>query len=205
VIVVCGSLEPDGRREGLAVAIAGRAAAAGGTVQLVGIVTDGAAGDSRLIAFAASGIGHAAVLRTTPRALEREDVELALRYLPDIRVVVAFAVAAPLIPALVDGAGYAGATLVIILGGVAGDTDPGEAAGLPPTAVVLRAPADDPDATFAGFVGAFAAAIDGGAVPADAWAATLRDLSVDLVRPGPGLRDRASASKRPPAGPGPAR
>ena len=188
MIVVCGSLEPSARRESLAMVIAERATKTGAWVQVIGIVPDGVDGDRRLVDLAAAGIGHAAVLRTAVRSLEAADVELALRYLPDIGVVVATDATPALIPALLDGAGYAGAALLLIVDAEA-TLDP---ASLPSTAIVLQAPAHDPDATFAGFVGAFAARLDGGAVPADAWAATVRELAVDPVTPGPGRRDRAS-------------
>jgi hypothetical protein len=189
MIVVCGSLEPVGRHEGAAFAIAGRAAAAGAPVQVIGIVPDGPAGDRRLLALAAAGIGHAAVLRTASRTLEAADVDLALRYLPELRVVIAAGTDPNVLPTLVDGAAYAGASLVVI--GRAGEID-GER-DLPSSAIVLEAPANDPDGTFAGFVGSFAARLDGGTVSADAWDATVRELAVDPVRPGPGRRGPASA------------
>ena len=189
VIVVCGSLEPVGRHEGAAVAIAGAVSRAGAQVQAIGIVPDGGDGDRRLIALAAAGIGHAAVLRTASRALEAADVELAVRYLPDLRVVVAIDPDTALLPALTDGAAYAGATLIVI--DRADQT--GGTGDLPSSAIVLEAPKDDADGTFAGFVGAFAARLDGGATPAAAWEATVRDLSVDPVTPGRSRRGPASA------------
>ena len=188
MIVVCGSLEPVGRHEGMALAIAGRAAGFA-QVQVIGIIPDGPDGDRQLIALATAGIGHAAVLRTASRALEAADVDLALRYLPELRVVVAAGADASLLPTLVDGAAYAGASLIVI--DRAGATEAER--NLPPSAIVLEAPSSDPDGTFAGFVGAFAARLDGGAVPADAWETTVRDLAVDPVRPGPGRRGPATA------------
>lgn len=189
MIVVCGNLEPVGRHEGLAVALAVRAAHAGAAVQIIGIVPDGPSGDCRLIELAAAGIGHAAVLRSTPRDLEPADVHLGLRYLPDIRVVVDVAGTAALHPSLAEGATYAGAAFILIDAQAA--TAP--AGDLPESAIVLEAPNDDPDGTFAGFVGAFAARLDGGAVPADAWAATVRDLAVDPVTAVPARPGRSSA------------
>lgn len=189
MIVICGSLEPVGRHPGMPVAIAERVARAGASVQVVGIVPDGPAGDRQLISLAEAGIGHAAVLRSAPRSLEPADVELALRYLPDIRVVVDAAGPAALAATVADGAAYAGASFILI-----GDrATTGTTADLPDSAIVLEAPADDPDGTFAGFVGAFAVRLDGGAVPADAWSATVRDLAVDPVTRAPGRRDRPSA------------
>lgn len=188
MIVVCGNLEPAGRHASLAVTIAESAVAAGAPVQVIGIVPDGADGDRRLISLAAAGVGHAAVLRSVPRALEPADVELALRYLPDVRVVIDAAGPAALLATLADGAAYGGGTFILV-GDRTATKEPG---ALPASAIVLEAPADDPDGTFAGFVGALAARLDGGAVPADAWAATVRALAVDAVTPGPG-RGRGSA------------
>ena len=188
MIVVCGDLEPIGRHDRMALTIAGRAVRAA-QVQVIGIIPDGPDGDRRLIALAAAGIGHAAVLRTAFRALEAADIELALRYLPDLRVVVATDPEDAVIPTLTDGAAYAGAALVVI--GRPDQTD--RRRDLPTSAIVLAAPLSDPDGTFAGFVGAFAARLDGGAAPADAWAATVRDLAVDPVTRGPSRRGPASA------------
>jgi len=189
VIVVCGSLEPTWRNDGPAFAISARAVTAGATVQVIGIVPDGADGDRILIGLATAGIGHAAVLRTAPRALEQADVELALRYLPDVRVVIAVGATEPLLSSLADGAAFSGATLVV----VSGPENEAAAPNLPESAIVLEAPADDPDETFAGFVGAFAARLDRSEKPADAWDATLRELAVDAVTPAPGRRDRKAA------------
>jgi sugar/nucleoside kinase (ribokinase family) len=90
-------------------------------------------------------------------ALDAEDLELALRYLPDHRVVV---VAEPLGPealaSVANDCSYVGAQLIVILG--AGAT----AAGLPAEATILEAPDDDPDGIFGRTVGLFAAAIDQG-------------------------------------------
>ena len=44
---------------------------------------------------------------------------------------------------------------------------------LPETATVLAAPVSDPDGAFAAVVGAYAAALDGGASPADAFAGAI--------------------------------
>ena len=147
-------------------------------------------GDQLLIDLAARGIGHAAVLRTRPRPLDPADIELALRYLPDVRVVVAVDGDPALDAVLVDGAAYSAATLIVVVG----DAGRGERADLPASAVVLAAPDHDPDGTFAGFVGAFAARVDGGTVPADAWRSTVRDLAVDPVTASPGPRGRAAGS-----------
>ncbi|MEO8462398.1 MAG: hypothetical protein ABI555_04250, partial [Chloroflexota bacterium] len=148
-------------------------------VQVVGIVPEGADGDATLLALTEAGIGHAAVLRTALRALEGADLDLALRYLPDTRVVVAIDLESELLPALADGAAFAGAPLVVV-------TAHGGAAGvgqltLPDSAIVLQAPVSDPDGTFAGFVAAFASRLDAGDAAADAWMGTLQSLAVDPI------------------------
>jgi hypothetical protein len=45
--------------------------------------------------------------------------------------------------------------------------------GLPAEAIVFEAPAADPDGAFANVVGAFAAALDGGDEPGDAFRSTV--------------------------------
>ena len=100
--------------------------------------------------------------------LDRGDLELALRYLGTFSVVV---IAEPLDPAAVavvaDAVAYNEATLVVIV--PAGDADP----ALPPNAIALEAPVDDPDGVFARTVGGFAAELDGGVDPATALASAV--------------------------------
>lgn len=187
MIAICGDLTPHARRDGLATAIAQRAAHAEADVQVVGIVPDGADGDALLLRIAASGVGHAAVLRTAGRPLESADLELALRYLPDIRVVVASEMAPASLHAVVEGAAFLGAALVVVQSSAAAPTvDP----SLPDSAIVLAAPATDPDGTFAGFVATLATRLDAGEGVADAWSATVRSLAVDSIS-----RDRAPARR----------
>ncbi len=96
--------------------------------------------------------------------LEPADVELALRYLTEFGVVV---VADPLSEAAAgvaaEAATYAGAHLVSVVA-------PGAAApaGLE-SATVLEAPRVDPDGVFASLVGAYAAGLDAGLSPAEAF------------------------------------
>ena len=75
-------------------------------------------------------------------------------------------IAEPLDPAaqavVADAAAYAGATLIALVG----SADEGRAA--PAAAIVLEAPASDPDGVFARTIGELAAAIDGGTDPATA-------------------------------------
>jgi hypothetical protein len=89
--------------------------------------------------------------------IDAGDLELALRYLPDHRIVV---VAEPLdadaLGAVTGDCSYVGAQLIAIL-------EPGGAGGdLPPDATVFEAPGADPDGVFARTVGRFAAALDQG-------------------------------------------
>lgn len=179
MIVVCGTLGGRVTRGASAVAIAGRAAEHGATVQAVGVVPDDPDGDRQLLDLAAARVGHAAALRGPARSLDAADVDLALRYLSDVRVVVTVGLGPAAVAAAAERASWAGAPLVAIREpGQGKDTGPGE---LPDGAIVLEAPASDPDGTFAGFVGAFAARMDDGATPGDAWAATTRALAVDPV------------------------
>jgi len=192
---------------GLAAAVAAAAAAAGAEVQLVGRVGDDADGDAVLLALAARGVRHTAMIRDAGRptrriqtavvdegeplvpvaGLEAEpaagavsaaaavadaarpsvdagDLSLALGYLVDPRVVV---VAEPLgddAAAVVAEAGaFADATIVAIMaaGGVVAPAFDG--------ATVLGAPTDDEAGAFARLVGRFAAGLDAGASPVDAF------------------------------------
>jgi len=113
----------------------------------------------------------AALLPADPAArpgLDAGDVSLAMRYLAEARVVV---LAEPLpelaVEAVVEGATFAGARLVVLL--PPGATPP----RLPAEATLLEAPAVD-DGSFGRVVGAFAAALDAGSEPADAFAEAVR-------------------------------
>lgn len=181
MIVVCGQLDPVARQDPLALVVAERAARAGARVEMVGLVADDAAGDGLVLRLAAARVGHAALLRSRARPLEAADIDLALRYLPDVRVIVATELGGDLVSAIATGAAFAGAALVVV-------TAQSGALGVPDdlaideSAIVIAAPSDDPDGTFAGFVAEFAARLDAGEVPADAWAATIQTLAVDPVR-----------------------
>ncbi|MES2209527.1 MAG: hypothetical protein V4515_05005 [Chloroflexota bacterium] len=191
MIAICGDLDGHGRGERLAASIAGRAAGAGAAVQVVGIIPDGPDGDARLLQLAASGIGHAAVLRTRARSVERADLDLALRYLPDVRVVIAAELVPAVFAAVVEAVAFAGASLIVVNAesvGVSVD------AALPESAIVLAAPASDPDGTFAGFVAAFAVRLDAGDPTAEAWDDTVRSLAVDAVSRGQD-RPRSAADR----------
>lgn len=162
---------------GRAAAIARAAVAAGAEVQVIGRIGGDAAGDALVVALDREGIGHTALLRdavhptplaaallapgttTPPLALEPADAELALRYLPGARVVVAAdPLEPPVLAAVVAGASFAAARLVAVV------TEP-RAPGLPEDATVLVAPREDPGDGFARLVGAYAAGLDAGTEP----------------------------------------
>lgn len=172
MIVVVGSPALDERAAltGLTARIAAAAAAAGAAVEVVGTVADDDAGDMTVTELGRAGIGHAALLRTpgAARSPDAADVDLALRYLADCRVVV---IAEPLGPAAAqaafDGAAFHGAQLVIVR-----DAGAAAAADVPPSATVLEQPDEDAGA-FSGLVGRYAALLDSGTGAADAWSAAL--------------------------------
>jgi hypothetical protein len=188
------------RAGGLAVGVAAGAAAAGGDVQLVGKTGEDPAGEAALLDLAKRGVGHVAMLRDAGRAtpelpdtaaaelapfdepdvasaspspasqppspaLDPADIELALRYLPDYRVlVVADALSGAALEVVLAASRWSGAALVILL--PAGS----EAPTLTSEATVIEAPEVDPDDAFASVVGAYAAALDRGEEPAEAFA-----------------------------------
>ena len=183
---------------GIAVAVARSAAEAEAPVQLIGKVGEGSDGDAVLLDVADAHIGHVAVLRDVETVIveandeDREapldrlaglaidnpgvdddrraavfgpgldagDLELALRYLPDYAVVV---IAQPLDPAgvaaVVDAARWAGAKLVSTFA----------LEGLPDDATVFEAPDENPQGAFATVVGRYAAALDRGVDPREAF------------------------------------
>jgi sugar/nucleoside kinase (ribokinase family) len=185
------------RAGGLAVVIARAAAAAGGEVEVVGKVGEDPAGEAVLLDLARAQIGHVALIRdpsqptgrvgevddeeldaalieeaprpaqhaVRPPAMEPADLELALRYLPDYRVlVVADDLTAGALETVIAAARWTGAALVVVL--AAGDRP-----GIPEEATVLERPEGDADLAFGGVVGAYAAALDRGEEPAEAFVA----------------------------------
>lgn len=217
MIVVVGSPIAAPAEAGLAAGgpaarIALAAAASGAAVQIVGRVGEDAAGDTVLLALAAAGVGHVAVLREagqlTPAAppgpggsprpdgpdpaepfletgdrpdaedspdepaglsVDAADLELALRYLPDYRVlVVAANLDSPAIEAVVAAASWSGAAVVALVAEDAPD------AMFPDGTTVLIRPSHDPDGSFAAMVASYAAALDRGDEPATAFAAAQR-------------------------------
>lgn len=102
-------------------------------------------------------------------ALEAADVDLGLRYLTDFGVVVLAEPADSETVAIVaEAARWGGAGLVVVVG--AGEPVPD---GLPPDAIVFEAPDADPDGVFATLVGTFAAALDDGTDPGEAFRASV--------------------------------
>ena len=169
MIVVLGRPQLDERAglAGRAGWIAAAAATNGGQVELVGSVTDDAAGDAAITELGRHGIRHAALLRMPTSAkprLDAADIELGLRYVIDCRVlVVADELDGAALAAVVDGARYHGAQLV-----VAAAPGANAAPQLPADATVLAAP-DEDDGAFAELVGRYAALLDAGRGAADAW------------------------------------
>jgi hypothetical protein len=119
---------------------------------------------------------------TTGPTLDAADLQLALQYLPDYRVVViAQPLDEPAFRAVVDAATWSAARLIVVTwggGGSAGTSAPGQ---LPEDATVLEAPGEDAEGAFASLVGRYAAALDGGATPAEAFAAASADVGWSAV------------------------
>jgi hypothetical protein len=98
--------------------------------------------------------------------IDAADLDLALRYLPEYRViVVAEALGADALAVAADAARWSGSALVVV--GRARDL-----AGLPDDATAFEPPGDgDPDGAFAALVGAYAAGLDRGDDPRAAFEA----------------------------------
>jgi hypothetical protein len=177
-----------GRLTGSAAGVARRIAARGGAVELVAPVQPDSSGDRSLTEVAAAGVRHAAVLRTAAAALEPADVELALRYLPEIGVIVLADDASSLSAVATDAAAWSSAPLIVVAEANAADRLPGDPAAASRT-IVLERPATDPDEAFAGLVAALAIRLEAGDDGIRAFDAVRRELAVDPVR---------SSSDRPP-------
>ena len=101
--------------------------------------------------------------------LDAADVDLGIRYLTDFAVVVlAEPAGADVVRVVADAARWAEARLVLVV--AAGGSVPD---GLPADGIVFEAPDSDPDGVFATLVGDFAAALDDGAEPEDAFRASV--------------------------------
>jgi ribokinase len=200
MIVVIGNpvartAELGGGVEGVAARTALAVARAGVDVQLVGKIGEDPAGDAVLMALAAGGVGHVAMLRDPTRptpvavpgqqpasaamldgddepalavipadprehpALEPADVELALRYLPDQRVIV---VAEPqpeaVVAVVAEAAQYGGAQLVVVAS--PGSPHAGDA-------IVVEPPAES-GGMFASLLGELAVLLERGSTPDEA-------------------------------------
>jgi hypothetical protein len=191
--------EPDADVAGLAASMAVAAAAEGARVELIGKIGDDPAGDAVLLALARRGVGHVAMLRDPARSttvvpdedepmdpdapgpaatgtsttadaadrpiLDGADAGLALRYLPEIAVIVAVHVRADVLSEAVAAAGWTATSLVVVV-----PPDQGAAEGLPVGSVSL-AVADEDESAAGASIGRYAAAIDRGEPPRDAYAA----------------------------------
>lgn len=162
--------------------VARRAAAGGSKVEVIGVVPGDATWDGVLYELTAAGVGHATVVRSAGGAMEPADLELALRYLPDIRAVVLVRPPARLLSTALAGADFTGATVILVglleedaLAALASSRS-GSAAPL-----ILDPPDSDRDGTFAGFVAALAVRLDAGDAPEAAFRATVASLAVDAV------------------------
>ena len=168
---------------GLAASIATAAAAADSRVELVGKVGDDAAGDVVLLALGRHGVGHVATLRDpahpTPLigaaeddpddrmpagsssdeapVLEAADVGLALRYLPELGVIVTVHVGGDVVDEAVSAAGWARTTLIVVVPSGAAAPD-----GLPPGALALAVDEVDDLGGAGAAIGRYAAAVDQG-------------------------------------------
>jgi pfkB family carbohydrate kinase len=181
---------------GLAAEIAMAAGRAGVPVEIVGSVGDDPEGDNVIVDLDRAGVGHAAlmrdpatrtpsILRDDARALPRleaADVDLALRYLSECRVLV---IATELDPGALaktlEAAEYHSAAVVMVA--PAGSIDP---ASIGDEVTLLERPApedeDEPpdeatmaadDAAFGAFVADYAVRLDRGEVPAEAFGAAV--------------------------------
>lgn len=105
-------------------------------------------------------------------ALAPEDLDLALRYLTSFAVlIVAQPLSAATLAVAVESAAYSGAHLILI---DATEAETAAVASVPVDDITaLLSPADDAEGQFAGLVGRYAAALDGGAAPAAAFRTAL--------------------------------
>ncbi len=183
---------------GLAVDIARAAAGDGSRVEFIARIGDDVAGDDLLVALSRVRIGHVATLRDasrpTPvttilddvagpaelepstdtagpdadRALEREDVGLALRYITDFDVVVAVHVARDVLLEVAEASGWASAHLVVV-----GRRDDDAPASIPGDALYIVDDSDEGESAVGAAIGRYAAAVERGDDPAAAYASIL--------------------------------
>lgn len=123
-------------------------------------------------------------MRSAADGLEAADLDLALRYLPDVHAIVLVAPDGSLIEPAAAASGWYGAGLVIIAsegGGSEGVSGKSRAIDAAPEAIVLDPPRIDRDGTFAGLVATLATRLDAGDEPTTAWQSTVSALAVDPV------------------------
>ena len=176
MIVVAGDLRSAGRAGTDAATIAGRVANLGEWVEAVGVLPADEAGDRRLLELRALRVGHAAVLRSTAEMLDAADLDLALRYLPDISAIVLVEPPAGLVATAIAAASWLGAGLVLVA------SDPVDLTGepvRPDRVVVLGPPRTDPDGVFAELVAALAVRLAAGSSSADALSGASTALGVE--------------------------
>lgn len=189
-MIVVGVLGSGAPSAAAVLEIARRAAATGVRTEIVGVAPAGAAGDRQLLELASAGVGHATVTRSTASGVEAADLELALRYLPDVRAIVLVHPEVALLAIASAAAAWSGGTLIVVGGADADQADTGtlgSGSDVPDAAssrtatepIVLQPPARDPDGAFAGLVAALATRLEAGDAPAVAWQVTLAALAVD--------------------------
>lgn len=181
MIVVVGPVPETPTPRVSAESVASRIARTGAPVEVVSVVPEGAAGDRILARLAEAGVRHAATLRSAADGLDAADLELALRYLPDIRVVVLTSDEPALRPVAVRAATWSGAALVTLASERSTAESPGADGGA--LEIALRGPASDPDHAFAGLVAELAVRLDAGEQPAAAWREVTATLGVAEVSP----------------------
>ena len=186
---------PEAEVAGLAAAIAVGTAAAGSRVELIGKVGNDPSGDAVLLALANRHVGHVATLRDPARAtpvipaadeppdidgsdgelpasspeapvLEAADVGLALRYLPELAVIVTVHTTPDVVEEAVAASGWAQTALIVVVSPDAAAPD-----GVPETATVVAVADDDELEAGAGAaIGRYAAALDQGERASEAYA-----------------------------------
>ena len=178
---------------GLGVRIAIACAALGASVELAGTVGDDSAGGALAVALARHGVGHAALLRiasvATPRAgdadrlpgLEAPEIDLALRYLPECRVlVIAEPLSAEAERAAIEAAAYHGAAVVGLVADSADGADGAATRGLAAAVTMLLLPLE-PGSPFAELVARYAVGLDAGQSAAAAFDAARRAVGWEPV------------------------
>jgi hypothetical protein len=186
-VIVVGILAPPGGDStagstSTILEVARRAAATGARTEIVGVAPLGRVGDRELAQLAGAGVGHATVTRSAAAGIEPADLDLALRYLPEVGAVVLVAPPTALLACAIAASAWSGAGLVVVGpldadAAAALDAAGGETGQRGPT--VLDPPARDPDGAFAGVVAALAVRLDAGEAPGSAWRSTLDALAVD--------------------------